>query len=400
MKNETKRTWAEINLDALSHNMRIIRDFTAPNAQIMAVVKADAYGHGVREVAETVLKCGATWLAVSMLDEAVEIRNMGINAPILILSDNEPECADTIVQMDIRQGVYSFETAKMISNAAIRANKIAKIHIKIDTGMGRVGFCPDGAPEMVEKISKLQNLEIEGIFTHFAVADEDKAESEAYTRNQFNKFYNVCEKIEKEKNIKIKLRHVCNSAGILKYPEMHLDMVRAGIVLYGLWPSDDMKKCGANFKAVMRLKSAVSHVKNVESGVAVSYGCTYTTERATTIATIPVGYADGYMRLLSNKGFVYHENSGTILPIIGRVCMDQMMVKADNAAESVSGIKQGDTVVLFGDYEDNMPTAESLGQIIGTINYEIVCAVSRRIPRFYVESGKVIKVTNRLTDKK
>ena len=395
--NNTKRTWVEINLDALRHNMQIIRNFTAPSAQIMAVVKADAYGHGVNEIADTLLKCGATWLAVSMLDEAIEIRNMGIQAPILILSDNEPECADIIVQMDIRQGVYSLETAKILSDAAVKANKIVKIHIKIDSGMGRVGFLPEEAPDMVEKISKLPNLEIEGIFTHFAVADESDEKSEAYTRMQFSTFYNVCEKIEKEKNIKIKLRHVCNSAGILKYPEMHLDMVRAGIILYGLWPSDDMKRYNADFKAVMRLKSAVSHIKKVQSGASISYGCTYTTERETTVATIPVGYADGYMRFLSNKGYVYHEKSGTVLPIIGRICMDQMMVKADEAADS---IKPGDTVVLFGDYEKNMPTAEEIAKLIGTINYEIICAVSRRVPKFYIESGNLIKVANRLTDKK
>lgn len=397
MKNNTKRTWAEINLDALKHNMKIIRDFTAPSAQIMAVVKADAYGHGVKEVAETVLKCGATWLAVSMLDEAIELRNMGIQAPILILSDNEPECAEIIVQMDIRQGVYSFETARMLSDAAVKTNKIVKIHIKIDSGMGRVGFLPEEAPNMVEKISKLPNLEVEGIFTHFAVADENSEKSEEYTKKQFDIFYNVCEKIEKEKNIKIKLRHACNSAGILKYPEMHLDMVRAGIILYGLWPSDDTKKYDADFKAVMRLKSAISYVKRMDSGMSVSYGCTYTTERETAIATIPVGYADGYMRLLSNKGYVYHENTKTVLPIIGRVCMDQMMVKADEAADN---IKPGDTVVLFGDYETNMPTAEGIGKLIDTVNYEIVCAVSRRVPRYYIETGNLIKVSNRLTDKK
>ena len=398
---DTKRTWAEINLDFLKHNMQIIKKCTTPGAKIMGVVKADAYGHGVLQVAKTILENGAEWLAVSMLDEAIELRNAGIGAPILILSDNQPQCAETIINLDIRQGVYSFETAQSLSKAAEKLGKIAKIHLKVDTGMGRVGFTPENAPEAAEIIAKLPYLEIEGIFTHFAVADEYSEKSNEYTREQYAKFYEVCRKIKQEKKIDIPIRHAANSAAILRYPEMHLDMVRAGIILYGLWPSEETKITGVDLKAVMTLKSAVSHVKEVECGTCFSYGCTYRAERKMTVATIPVGYADGYMRIQSNKGFVYHENSGKKLPIVGRVCMDQMMVDASSAKES-GGIKQGDTVVLFGDYDGDLsrfPTAEGIARIADTINYEVSCAVSRRVPRVFTENGKTVEIMNRLTRK-
>ena len=267
--------------------------------------------------------------------------------------------------------------------------------------MGRVGFTPENAPEAAEIIAKLPYLEIEGIFTHFAVADEYSEKSNAYTREQYAKFYEVCRKIKQEKKIDIPIRHAANSAAILRYPEMHLDMVRAGIILYGLWPSEETKITGVDLKAVMTLKSAVSHVKEVECGTCFSYGCTYRAERKMTVATIPVGYADGYMRIQSNKGFVYHENSGKKLPIVGRVCMDQMMVDASSAKES-GGIKQGDTVVLFGDYDGDLsrfPTAEGIARIADTINYEVSCAVSRRVPRVFTENGKTVEIMNRLTRK-
>lgn len=394
---ETRRTWAEIDLDALKHNMQVIKEHTAPGAMIMGVVKADAYGHGVIEVSKTILANGAKWLAVALLDEAIEIRNAGIEAPILILSDNEPECAQTIVELDIRQGVYSIEGAKKLSDAAIKVGKNAKIHIKIDSGMGRVGFRPDEAIEAVAQIALMPGIEIEGIFTHFAVADELSEKSNTYTQEQFDKFYNVCERIKNEKHINIPIRHAANSATILRFPHMHLDMVRAGIILYGLWPSEETKATGAHLKAVMTLKSVVSFVKEVEQGTCLSYGCTFCAERKMLVATIPVGYADGYMRIQSNKGFVYHEKSGKTLPITGRVCMDQMMVDATAAAEA--GISSGDTVVLFGDYDGNLPTAEGIASIAGTINYEVSCAVSRRVPRHYIEADERIKIINRLTDK-
>lgn len=397
MKYEAKRTWAEIDIDALKHNIKVIKKHVAPGAEIMGVVKADACGHGAVYVAKELLKEGVNFFAVSMLDEAVELRNAGIQSPILILSDNEPECAETIVELDIRQGVYSVETAQKLSDAAVKIGKTAKIHIKIDSGMGRVGFLPDAAPDMVEVISKMPNMEIEGIFTHFAVADEYSEESNKYTQKQYNNFYNACERIKNEKHINIPIRHAANSAAILRFPHMHLDMVRAGIILYGLWPSEETKATGAELKAVMTLKSAVSFVKKVDKGCRLSYGLTYCAPQNMTVATIPAGYADGYMRIQSNKGFVFHERSGKALPVAGRICMDQMMVDASNADET--GIFAGDTVVLFGGYDGKLPTAEGIAKIAGTINYEVSCAVSRRVPRVYIENGKIVKVINRLTNK-
>lgn len=397
MKYEAKRTWAEIDIDALKHNIEVIKKHVAPGAEIMGVVKADACGHGAVSVAKELLKEGVNFFAVSMLDEAVELRNAGIQSPILILSDNEPECAETIVELDIRQGVYSVETAQKLSDAAVKIGKTAKIHIKIDSGMGRVGFLPDAAPDMVEVISKMPNMEIEGIFTHFAVADEYSEESNKYTQKQYNDFYNACERIKNEKHINIPIRHAANSAAILRFPHMHLDMVRAGIILYGLWPSEETKATGAELKAVMTLKSAVSFVKKVDKGCRLSYGLTYCAPQNMTVATIPAGYADGYMRIQSNKGFVFHERSGKALPVAGRICMDQMMVDASNADET--GIFAGDTVVLFGGYDGKLPTAEGIAKIAGTINYEVSCAVSRRVPRVYIENGKIVNVINRLTNK-
>ncbi|MBO5147567.1 MAG: alanine racemase [Clostridia bacterium] len=397
MKYEAKRTWAEIDIDALKHNIEVIKKHVAPGAEIMGVVKADACGHGAVAVVKELLKEGVNFFAVSMLDEAVELRNAGIQSPILILSDNEPECAETIVELDIRQGVYSVETAQKLSDAAVKIGKTAKIHIKIDSGMGRVGFLPDAAPDMVEVISKMPNMEIEGIFTHFAVADEYSEESNKYTQKQYNDFYNACERIKNEKHINIPIRHAANSAAILRFPHMHLDMVRAGIILYGLWPSEETKATGAELKAVMTLKSAVSFVKKVDKGCRLSYGLTYCAPQNMTVATIPAGYADGYMRIQSNKGFVFHERSGKALPVAGRICMDQMMVDASNADET--GIFAGDTVVLFGGYDGKLPTAEGIAKIAGTINYEVSCAVSRRVPRVYIENGKIVNVINRLTNK-
>lgn len=397
MKYEAKRTWAEIDIDALKHNIEVIKKHVAPGAEIMGVVKADACGHGAVSVAKELLKEGVNFFAVSMLDEAVELRNAGIQSPILILSDNEPECAETIVELDIRQGVYSVETAQKLSDAAVKIGKTAKIHIKIDSGMGRVGFLPDAAPDIVEVISKMPNMEIEGIFTHFAVADEYSEESNKYTQKQYNDFYNACERIKNEKHINIPIRHAANSAAILRFPHMHLDMVRAGIILYGLWPSEETKATGAELKAVMTLKSAVSFVKKVDKGCRLSYGLTYCAPQNMTVATIPAGYADGYMRIQSNKGFVFHERSGKALPVAGRICMDQMMVDASNADET--GIFAGDTVVLFGGYDGKLPTAEGIAKIAGTINYEVSCAVSRRVPRVYIENGKIVNVINRLTNK-
>lgn len=390
---ESRRSWAEINLDHIAHNAREIRRFTHPDAEIMGVVKADAYGHGAVQVARTVLENGFTRLAVSMLDEGIELRNAGIRAPILILSDYEPECAELIAAYDLTPAVYSFAMAERLSEAAQRIGKKTKIHLKIDTGMGRIGFQPETAPEEAEKISRLPGIEIEGIFTHFAVADEYGAADLSYTENQYRLFYETCEKIEREKHIHIPLRHAANSAAILRFPHMHLNLVRAGIILYGLLPSAETERCGAELRPAMTLKSVISHLKTVPAGTCISYGCTYRTEGPTVIATVPIGYADGYPRLLGNRAEAFLEAVGLRVPVIGRVCMDQLMLDVTAAGNTV---QLGDTVVLFGEKYDKMPTADEIASRLGTINYEVTCGISRRVPRVYLSGGTATETVNRL----
>lgn len=390
----TRRTWAEIDLDNIAHNMREIRKHTAKSACVMSVVKADAYGHGAVQTAKTALDNGASWLGVSMLEEALELRNAGIEAPILILSDNEPEYAEAIVKHDIRQAVYSFDMAKVLSEAAVKLGKKARVHLKIDTGMGRIGFMPENAPYEAARIAALDGIEIEGIFTHFASADECTEEADAYTLRQYETFCAVCDKIDKEAHIRVPIRHAANSAAIIRFPHMHMDMVRAGVILYGLWPSAEMREMNksADLRPAMALKSAITYIKMAEKGSSISYGRTYCTSEPRLIATVPAGYADGYFRVLGNGASVYHEKTGMRAPVTGRVCMDQLMIDVTASGENVAA---GDTVVLFGGGE-GVPDADEIARIAGTVNYEIICAVGRRVPRVFIKDGRRVETMNRL----
>lgn len=380
--NNKSRAWAEIDLDAIAHNVKEIRRVTNSHAEIMGVVKAEAYGHGVREVANTLIENGVTRLAVSMVDEAIQLRQDGIKVPLLVLGYTDPSRAEDIIKYDITQTIFSHELAKALSDAAIKADTKIKVHIKIDTGMGRVGFLPGySAVKDVVEINKLPGLVIEGIFTHFAVADENE-DNDAYTRHQFELFNNICMEISRV-GIYIPIKHVANSAAIIRFPEMHLDMVRAGIILYGLHPSK-VTDCGkVNLKPAMSFKAKVTNVKKLEGGASVSYGRTYKLPSETTVATISIGYADGYLRAFSNKAQVVI--NGDRYPVRGRVCMDQAMVE-------VSGdkVKVGDKVELFG---PDMPVDE-LAVLADTINYELVCLVGKRVPRIYYKDGKIYNVLN------
>ena len=382
------RAWAEINLDAAAENMRNIRAVTNPSAQIMAVVKADAYGHGFLEMSKVFLENGADRLAVATIDEAVQLRGEGINVPIMILGASENEDAANLVKYDIIPAVYDFEFAKVISDVAKAVNKTAKIHIKLDTGMSRIGFvASEGNEKIVDEIielSKLPNIEVEGIFSHFSTSDE---KGHDYTNMQFNRFMQVVEQLEK-KGLKIPIKHICNSAGIMMYPEMHLDMVRPGIILYGLYPSTEVDRTKLNLKKVMTLKARITMVKEVEPGRGVSYGKEYITEDNTKIATISIGYADGYIRKYANNGVVLLSD-GTTAPIIGRICMDQCMINVT----TVHNIYKGDEVILFG---DSTVTADDIAKNLDTINYEVVCMVSKRIPRVYIKNGRTVKTLNYL----
>ncbi len=385
------RSWAEVDLDAIAHNLREIKGKLARNTLVMSVVKADAYGHGVFETVQTLLENGADRLAVSMLDEAIQLRKSGVTVPILILSYTDPGRAEELIQYDITQTVFSMELAKSLSEAAVALSKSIKVHIKIDTGMTRVGFTPgyDAVKHVVE-ISRLPGIVVEGLFTHFSKADEwDKS----YTNMQFERFTSLCTELNRI-GVFIPIKHVANSATAMSYPEMHLDMIRPGIIQYGLYPSDEVDKARLDLKPAMTLKSKVIMVKKVEAGVAVSYGGTFVTERETYIATLPIGYADGYSRLLSNKASVLIH--GEYAKVIGNICMDQCMVDVTDLVQAGILVSVGDEAVLFGKQGEKEITVSQLAEFMGTISYELVCIIGKRIPRIYMKNGKVANVLNYL----
>lgn len=392
MMQDNSRAWLEIDLDAIGHNTQEIRRLTSQKAEIIGVVKADGYGHGAVEVSKCILERGVTRLAVSQLDEAIQLRQHGITAPILLLSDLEPDRTETMLAYDVAQIVFTQEFAETISKKAVQAGKIAKIHIKLDTGMGRVGFRAEdpAAIDRILAIGKLPGLCIEGIFTHFAVSDGDSDEENAYTRHQFALFTQVCDTLA-ARGLDIPFRHVANSAAILRYPEMHLDGVRAGIILYGFHPSGVTRACG-DLRPAMTFKARLTSVKTVPEGTSLSYGCTYTTKRESIIATVPVGYADGYFRALSNKARVLI--GGQYAPICGRVCMDQFMVDVTDLVAAGNMVSVGDEVVLMGRQGDLEISAEELAGLCDTINYEVICSPGKRVPKRYIAGGKTVGVMN------
>lgn len=383
-----KRAWAEVDLDAIAHNIKQIRNITNPHAKIMAVVKADAYGHGFLEVAKTLIENGADALAVAVLQEAKQLRSRGIKVPILILGATDQAAAEDLIDFDVMPTVFDYEMAKALSYEAQRKDKIAKIHIKIDTGMSRVGYLAieetiDKTVEEILKIANLPYLEIDGIFSHFSTADET---DQTFTDVQFSRFMNLCDRLEKA-GLSIPTKHICNSAATIMRPEMHLDMVRPGIILYGLYPSDEVDKKRLPLIPAMSLKAQISMVKTVSKGTEVSYGKTYITDKTTKIATVPIGYADGYLRVLAEKAKMLCH--GEQVKVIGRICMDQCMIDVTN----VNTISTGDEVTIFG--ADTI-TADDVAKWMNTINYEVVCVIGKRIPRIYKSGGRAVKVLNYL----
>lgn len=387
MDYKLNRAWAEIDLDAIAHNTREIKKLTGSEVEMMGVVKADAYGHGVLEVVRTLLDNGVTQLAVSMLDEAIQIRKMGIDVPILVLNYTDPARADEIIHNRVTQTVFSTDLAQALSAAAVRLGKDVRIHVKVDTGMTRVGFIPGyNAVRNIMEISRLPGIILEGIFTHFASADES---DKSYTLMQFERFMNLCTELIRA-GIHIPVKHVCNSAGILQYPEMHLDIVRPGIILYGLYPSREVAG-KIDLRPAMTLKANVIFVKDVDKDTYVSYGRTFRTDRKSRIATIPIGYADGYTRLMSNKGRMLV--NGEYAPVIGRICMDQCMLDVTDLKHDVH---VGDEVVIFGKQNGSCISVDEIADQVGTINYELVCIIGKRIPRVYLKEGKICGVLNYL----
>ena len=367
------RSCVEIDLDALKHNFEQIKKVTAPGAGILAVVKADAYGHGALETAKTLIDSGAAGLCLATIDEAVELRKHGITVPMMTLGFTDPSRFEDAVKYDVQQSVYSFEIAKAISEEASKQGKTCKIHIKLDTGMGRTGFKTDGSEtDDIIRSCTLPGIEPYGVFSHFAAADTDDDE---YTKYQFDLFMKQIDVLA-QKGIHFTKRHICNSAGILRFPEMHLDLVRAGIILYGLMPPgcpEPVRKI--DLKPVMNWYAKVIHIKTVPVGTTISYGRHFTAERPTEVTTVGIGYADGLSRKLSN-GFEL-VIGGKRCPIIGNICMDMCMVDTTDLEERP---KVGDKVTVFG----STRPADELAEALGTINYEITCDVGKRVRRLYV----------------
>jgi len=368
--------WAEINLPALAHNVRAIKNILQPQAQIMAIVKANAYGHGTGPVARTALANGATWLGVATLDEALQLRQEGIAAPLLILGYTPAEDAGQVVAAGISQTVFNLEQARVLNEAAAANGVQARLHVKIDTGMGRLGLLPDRAVPVITAINDLPHVSLEGFFTHFAAAD---AADKSYTRRQLALFQRAIAELKRQ-GITFPWLHAANSGAIIDLPEAHFNLVRAGIILYGYYPSGEVQKERLDLRPVMTLKTRVVLVKELPAGSYISYGCTYSTPAPTRVATLPVGYADGYSRLLSNRAEVLIR--GRRVPVIGRVCMDQCMVDVT----SIPGVQVDDEVVLFGCQEDDTITVEEVAGWMGTINYEILCLLSGRVARLYRHS--------------
>jgi len=368
--------WAEINLDAIANNVREIRRVTNASAKVLAVVKANGYGHGAVEVSRVALANGAQWLGVARMSEGVALREAGLDAPVLILSYVPPEHAGEVLRYRLSQTVYTYDMARVLAEAAVREGTRAKVHIKVDTGMGRIGWVAGrGIVQEILRLAKIPHLEIEGIFTHFADADAD---DKNYTRRQLERFLEITEALRKA-GLDIPLKHAANSPALVEMPETHLDLVRAGIIVYGLYPSDRVKNSDLKLHPAMSLKAKVAYVKKVPAGYKISYGCTYTTVNPTVIVTLPLGYADGYSRALSSKGEVLLR--GRRAPVVGRVCMDQIMVDAGLTSE----VEMGDEAVLIGRQGDEEITAGEIAMKLGTINYEVVCMISYRVPRIYVK---------------
>ena len=380
-------TWAEIDLNAYAHNIKELRRVTRPGARLMAVVKANGYGHGAVEVARTALQNGAESLGVARLHEAVELREAGLEAPILIFGYSSPDSAETLINYDLTQTVYSPATAEELSDQAARKGKI-KIHIKVDSGMGRLGLLLDELAGGISDdrstantigdiaaINGLANLETEGIFTHFATAD---SADKSYANKQLDRFTDFLNRLDRA-GLSPPVRHAANSGAVIDMPDSHLDMVRPGIATYGLYPSDEVNHRRVHLKPVMTLKSSIIHLKKVPAGFNISYGITFQTRNPTTIATVPVGYADGLNRLLSSRGHMLVH--GHRIPIVGRVCMDLTMLDVG----SLSGVAIEDEVVVFGPQGHEAVTADELASTLNTINYEIVTSITARVPRIYLE---------------
>ncbi|MBC2722177.1 alanine racemase [Desulfosporosinus sp.] len=369
-----RSVWAEVNLQTLRENYSKLQTHT--QSEIMPIVKADAYGHGAIPVVKTLIACGAQRFGVALLQEALDIKEAFPEVTVMVLGANEEEDSDRFVKEGIIPTVFRLSQAKALSEAAVRQKLTARLHIKVDTGMGRIGFKEADIPVILE-IAKLPNIFIEGIFTHFATSDQRDL---SFARGQLKCFQGIYDELQRAGLI-IPIRHAANSAAIIQFPESHFELVRLGISLYGLTPSSQI---GGNvgLKPVMSWKAKVSHVKTIGTGETVSYGRTFQAAYPTQVATVPVGYADGLRRVLSNHGeMLIHGRRSTI---IGRICMDQTMLEVTK----IPGVNVGDIVTILGKDGDELLTASEMADWMGTISYEVVCGISKRVPRVYIDSNE------------
>lgn len=380
-----QRVWAEVDLDAIWENMVHMKENIAENTKILAVIKTDGYGHGGVPIAKMLEQLDFMFgYAAATYEEAHVLREAGVKKPILILGYTFPYCYEELIREEIRPAVYRRDTVEELAAAAAKVGKKAKVHIKVDTGMGRIGITPDEEGlEFVRFLIEHPELEVEGIFTHFAKSDEaDKTSA----NHQLELFQNFIDKIQTELGITIPVKHCSNSAAILEMPQANMDMVRAGITTYGLYPSEEVSKDIVPLRAAMSLYSHIVYCKTIHAGQSVSYGGLFTAQKDTRVATIPVGYGDGYPRSLSGKGYVLIH--GKRAPILGRVCMDQFMVDISEIPEAMDG----DKVTLLGTDGTERITAEELGELSGRFNYEFVCDLGKRIPRVYIQHGEITEV--------
>lgn len=379
-----KRTWAGVSLDNLEHNYRAIKNHIPEGCQFLGVMKADAYGHGAVPLSHALCELGAEYLAVSNLEEAIQLRRGGVRAPMLILGYTPASFADTMVFMDITQEVHSLEYAKELDTALAGTNYILNVHLKLDTGMTRIGFFAYDhertLPELLE-VCGLPHLHVEGVFTHFCVADSKAPEDEAFTRTQYARFTAMLDALAAH-GIRPELRHCASSGATILYPELALDMVRPGIATYGHAPSEDAEGI-LDLRPLMTVRTTVAQLREIPAGTSISYGRTYTAERDMRVAVLPIGYADGLLRGLSGK--VSFRIRGRMARSVGRICMDMCMVDVSEIPE----IRVGDEAALFGyDTDGTLLPCERIAQQAGTISYEILCGISKRIPRIYMQDGR------------
>jgi len=368
-------TKAVVDLGAIAFNIRSLRGHIGPGPRLMAVVKADAYGHGLIPVAKAAAKAGADWLGVALLEEAIALRRADVELPILVLGEALGDGADLYIQYDVRATVCSLDSLLALNRAAEQSDTKARVHVKVDTGMGRIGLSPDDVLPFIERAQSLKNIEIEGLFSHFASADE---QDKAFSFEQLNRFKGVVSTLE-GRGIQIPIKHFAGSAATIDIPESHFDMVRPGISIYGAYPSEEVDH-SVPLKPAMTMKTAITFLKEVQKGTSISYGRTFITGKRSRIATLPVGYGDGYPRLLSNKGEVLV--GGRRAPVVGRVCMDMTLVDASHVDEA----EVGTDVVLFGRQGDAEIHVDEVAAKAGTISYEILCNITKRVPREYVDT--------------